>query len=634
MAELNQSQFEAVSSLEGPYLIIAGAGSGKTRTLVYRVARLVESGYEPSSILLLTFTRKAAREMMSRAELLLDKRCAKIQGGTFHSFANVILRKYAKAAGLGHNFTILDQSDSEDVVNLLRTQLKLGSEAKRFPKKETLFKIYSLAVNTGREIPDIVGDEYPQFVNDLETITFLRDSYTEYKRQNNLLDYDDLIVKLRDFLFDLSPAAKNLLNTINFVMVDEYQDTNKLQSQVVAALTQLRDNIMVVGDDQQSIYAFRGADYKNILQFPDQFPGTRIIKLEENYRSTQSILNFANRVQEAAIFKFDKQLYTQNGSGDVPVIVAAPNDNMQSKFIVNKILELREEGVPLEDMAVLFRSSYFSFDLEIELAKANIPYIKVGGIKFIESAHIKDLLAFLRVALNPTDVVSFYRILLLHGGIGPKSAQKMIDEVTSGKFDLSKSEMINGETTLYKKLPELYEVLYRLHNKKETPVEKAQVALEYYLPLFFENYDDYNKRRKDLDVFINICQKYDTLEEFLTDIAIEPPVDSVTDVEEESDQDEYLTLSTIHSAKGLEWHTVFIINVIDGFFPSVRAFESIETLEEERRLMYVAVTRAKRNLFVTYPIRIFSREEGMTISKLSRFLNNITTDHAEGWLYE
>ncbi|MEO8398246.1 MAG: ATP-dependent helicase, partial [Ignavibacteriaceae bacterium] len=356
--ELNNSQYEAASAIDGAYLIIAGAGTGKTRTLVYRVARLIEIGYDPKSILLLTFTRKAANEMMNRASILLDNRCSKILGGTFHSFANLTLRKYAKAAGLESSFTILDQSDNEDVINLIRSQAGFISKEKRFPNKQTLNKVFSLSVNTSRKVEEIIEENYPHFIEQLDKILDIKKIFTEYKRRNNLLDYDDLLVYLKNFLFNLNPSTKALLNSIKFVMVDEYQDTNKLQADLVLGLTQLNKNIMVVGDDSQSIYSFRGANFKNIIEFPKLFEDVKIIKLEENYRSVQPVLDFTNHIIKNSIEKYDKNLFTRKPGGALPQIVAASTENLQSKFIVEKILDLREEGVPLKDIAVLFRSSF------------------------------------------------------------------------------------------------------------------------------------------------------------------------------------------------------------------------------------------------------------------------------------
>lgn len=631
--ELNPSQYEAVSAVNGAYLIIAGAGTGKTRTLVYRVARLIELGYDPNSILLLTFTRKAANEMLKRASVLLDDRCSKIRGGTFHSFANVTLRKYSKAAGLDSNFTILDQGDSEDIINLIRSQEGLISKERRFPKKETLNKIYSFSANTEKPVQLMIEEEYPHFLPELDEILKIQKIYIDYKRRNNLLDYDDLLLYLRDFLQSGNAASKNLLSTLNFLMVDEYQDTNKLQADIVKGLAQHNGNVMVVGDDAQSIYSFRGANFKNIMEFPKLFPNAEIIKIEENYRSVQSILDFANHVYDGAIEKYTKVLYTKRQGGELPFIVAAANENMQSKFIVEKILELQEEGVSLKDIAVLFRSSFFSFDLEIELAKAGIPFQKFGGIKFIEAAHVKDVLAFLRIASNPRDIVSWYRVLLLHEGVGPKTAQRILDELATARLTIEQYPGSKKEFA-HEKLKELFVLLYKLHTTQAPPTERVGMVFDYYYPIFKIKYDDFNKRSKDLETLHNISENYRSLDSFLADMAIEPIIDSVTDINATDKEDEFLTLSTIHSAKGLEWHSVFVIHAVEGYFPSVRAAESLESLEEERRLMYVASTRAKQNLFVTYPMHMYNRIDGITLSKPSRFISEMSTDKAQGWLVE
>ncbi len=631
--ELNASQFEAVSAVNGCYLVIAGAGTGKTRTLVFRVARLIELGYDPNSILLLTFTRKAANEMMKRASMLLDDRCSKIRGGTFHSFANITLRKYAKAIGLDSSFTILDQGDSEDVINLIRSQDNFITKEKRFPNKQTLNKVYSLSVNTVRKVEEIIEEDYPHFLPLLDKILEIQKIFTEYKRRNNLLDYDDLLIYLREFLFNGGAAARALLSEIKFVMVDEYQDTNHLQAEIVKGLAQYSKNVMVVGDDSQAIYSFRGADFHNIMDFPKLFDDVKIIKLEENYRSVQSILDFANRINEAAFEKYKKELYTRRGSGQLPNIIAASTDNLQSKFIVEKILDLREEGVPLSDIAVLFRSSFFSFDLELELAKANIPFQKFGGMKFVETAHVKDIMAFLRIAVNPKDVVSWYRVLLLHEGVGPKTAQRILDELATARITI-KSEPDQQPEFKHHKLGPLFYLLYELQKKKKLPSEMVQQVYDYYWDLFKANYDDWNKRKKDLEIFQNIVENYSSVDTLLSDMAIEPIIESVVDVDATDKEEEYVTLSTIHSAKGLEWHSVFIIHAVEGYFPSARAIEKLENLEEERRLMYVASTRAKNNLFVTYPMNLYDREAGKTLSKPSRFISDITPDLAEGWLLE
>ena len=391
---------------------------------------------------------------------------------------------------------------------------------------------------------------------------------------------------------------------------------------------------MVVGDDSQSIYSFRGASFKNIMEFPQIFKDVKIIKLEENFRSIQPILDFTNNIIERSIEKYSKNLYTRKTGGALPVIMAASTDNLQSKFIVEKILELREEGVPLKEMAVLFRSSFFSFDLEIELAKANIPFQKFGGMKFIESAHIKDILAFLRIAANPKDVVSWYRVLLLQEGVGPKTAQKILDELATARLTIKANPDTITSFRYNEKIAGLFQLLYKLHTEKNLPSEKAQLVMDYYYPLFKDKYDDFNKRKKDIDIFLNITENYKSLDSLLADMAIEPIIDSVIDIGAEDKENEFVTLSTIHSAKGLEWHSVFIIHLVEGFFPSSRSADKLESLEEERRLMYVASTRAKQNLFITYPMNLFDREAGTTLSKPSRFISEINSELAEGWLLE
>jgi DNA helicase-2/ATP-dependent DNA helicase PcrA len=634
LEHLNASQYDAVKSTNGAYLVIAGAGSGKTRTLVYRVARLIELENDPASILLLTFTRKAAKQMLDRAAILLDNRCSKINGGTFHSFANITLRKYAKAVNLDNGFTILDQSDSEDVINLIRGQLKLGQQKKRFPNKATIFKVLSFSANTERKVEEILEAEYPHFAEYTDKILDIQKIYISYKKKNNLLDYDDLLVYLRNFLLEAGPAAKSFLSTIKYVMVDEYQDTNKLQADIIRGLAQFNHNVMVVGDDSQSIYSFRGANFKNIMDFPKLFNDVKVITLEENYRSTQEILNFTNYIIEHAIEKYPKHLFTRKVGGELPGIISAATENMQSRFITERILELREEGVPLNDIAVLFRSSYHSFDLEIELNKANIPYVKVGGMKFIETAHVKDLLAFLRIAANPDDYVSWYRILLLHEGIGPKKAQMIMDEIAANNISIKAQPEAVVSKKYNDKIFNLFNLLHDIHTKNQLPADKAELAFKYYEPLFMEKYDDWNKRKKDLDIFMNIAENYKSLENFLSDMALEPPQDSVSDVDETDKEKEQLTLSTIHSAKGLEWHTVFILHALEGFFPSAQSYEKLESLEEERRLMYVASTRAKQNLYVCYPMQIFDRSKGITFSKPSRFIEGIDEETADQWLLE
>ncbi|HQT92422.1 MAG TPA: ATP-dependent helicase, partial [Candidatus Kryptobacter bacterium] len=429
--DLNPDQLEVVRTIDSPVLVIAGAGTGKTKTLIYRVAYLVELGGNPRSILLLTFTRKAADEMLKRAGALLKSASTEqVGGGTFHSFANMTLRHYAKVLGYWEQFTILDNSDAADVVNLLRTRLRPEKKAQRFPKKETLVDIYSKSENTLTKVEEIIFKEYPRFIEQVDDILKLKKQFDDYKRRYNLMDYDDLLKNLKDLLAQNESVRKTIAGNFSYIMVDEFQDTNKVQGEIVRLLGMDRQNVMVVGDDAQSIYSFRGANFRNIFDFPSYFPACKIIKLTENYRSTQGILNFTNKVIDAAKEKYEKELFSRKKAGDKPAIVAAETENVQSKFVVQRILELREAGITLNDIAVLFRSSYLSFDLEIELTRANIPYVKFGGMKLVEAAHIKDVIAFLRVIENPQDAVGWYRILLLHPGVGPRIAERVIDRLT------------------------------------------------------------------------------------------------------------------------------------------------------------------------------------------------------------
>lgn len=625
--DLNPDQLEVVRTVDSPVLVIAGAGTGKTKTLTYRVAYLVELGGNPQSILLLTFTRKAANEMLKRAGALLKSASAdQVAGGTFHSFANVTLRHYAKVLGYGEQFTILDDSDAADVVNLLRTRMSPEKKSKRFPKKETLVDIYSRSENTLVKIEEIVFKDYPRFVEQLDDILKLKNQYEEYKRKYNLMDYDDLLKNLRELLIQNDPVRKAVAGKFNFVMVDEFQDTNKVQGEIVRLLGMEKQNVMVVGDDAQSIYSFRGANFRNIFDFPTYFPECKIIKLTENYRSTQGILNFSNKIIDAAKEKYEKELYSRKRAGEKPAIISAENENVQSKFVVQRILELREAGVALNDIAVLFRSSYLSFDLEIELTRANIPYVKFGGMKLVESAHVKDVVAFLRIMDNPQDAVGWHRILLLHPGVGPRVAEKVLDRIAQGGGATDDSE-----TKVPSSISELMEFITEEGGKSNQPVDKVESVLRYYQPLMRQKYDDYQKREKDLVMFASIAERYRSLQNFLADLALEPPTESVIEMGESDREEEQLNLSTIHSAKGLEWNSVFVIWALDGKFPSVHAGEDDDELEEERRLMYVACTRAKENLYVTYPMNIYDRESGKIFTKPSRFIDVVPPEFFEKW---
>lgn len=627
-AELNEAQCQAATTLEGPILVIAGAGSGKTRTLVYRVARLVESGVPPGRVLLLTFTRKAAEEMLRRASALVGNSCDQVAGGTFHSFANSVLRRHGRALGLEPGFNILDRTDAEDVINLLRSRAGLDRKDRRFPRKRAILELVSMAVNRVTTVEDLLETSHAHLSDHADDLLRLAEQYEHYKRQQQVVDYDDLLVLLRNLVRDHPDVAETLSRTFRYIMVDEYQDTNRLQAEVVQGLASAHQNVMAVGDDSQSIYAFRGATFRNIMDFPTLFPGTRMIKLEQNYRSTQPILKLANAVIDRATEKHTKVLRTDRAVGDQPRLVQCMNEQSQSRFICQRILELREEGVSLDQMAVLFRSSFHSFDLELELQRHDLPFIKRGGFKFIETAHVKDVLAHLRVIANPRDAVSWHRILLLLDGLGPKTADEMIRHVVlAADMDDALTRLAgHSKRGAYQTdLTRLLTMLRELDGDDLPPTDKVARVVSFYVPMLRHVHpDDYPKREKDLEHFIAVAERYRSLSGMLADMALEPPNDSVGDVlAAEGDEEGLLTLSTIHSAKGLEWQVVFVLWVVDGRFPSYHNINDEAEVEEERRLLYVAVTRAKDHLYLTYPIDVFDRVSGMVLGKPSRFLEGL-----------
>jgi superfamily I DNA/RNA helicase len=986
-AALNPQQLAAVTAADGPSLVIAGAGSGKTRTLIYRVAYLIDAGVDPANILLLTFTRKSAQEMLDRAGELIGARSERVCGGTFHSVANMLLRRYGRAVGLEPGFTILDRTDAEDLIALVRSQLGLNEKDKRFPRKSTIAEMFSKSENTLRSLDDIVLEEFSHFADHLDALTQLQKDYQTAKRRRQLVDYDDLLVLLRRLLTDDHQAKQAISRLYRYILVDEYQDTNRLQADVIRNLAATHQNVMVVGDDSQcviegtpiltpkgyrpveslrvgdtvlsgggngrlvesfiigksssahsrycrirttsgrdvcfspnhlcfvkiraqsgfwyvylmhredlgyrigmtklprydmegtrsqmrtapeqgerlwlleacqtrqeavyreellslryqipqalffpdrrrngqykmtsvqasalfgefgqhgarllkdygllydyptylpkssksrgritinlmmasaankiekrqgqghelavesrhgwacvkglqgakqetdgywrlrryskdyktllelakeiegrlrrdghqatiaykakfiaaggirgsfmtipaagvlpgmyvpvvqenkalldvvesiewkdnveqrpfydleiehshnivsggvishnSIYAFRGATFRNIMEFPMLFPGAAIYKLEENYRSTQPILNLANCIIEEAAEKYTKHLFTRKLDGPLPTLAEAAGENAQSRFVAQKILELREEGVRLNEVAVLFRSSFHSFDLEIELSRRGLPFVKRGGVKFIETTHVKDLLAHLRVVANPLDAVSWHRVLMLVEGVGPKKAQDLLASLVKSERPYQVLREVSGRSG--QGLKNLANTLDSLSASDDlNTADQVNHIHEYYLPILKEQYDDYPKRMRDLDHLHTIAENYPEVGQFLADLALEPPDGSAADVEAPDRDDERMVLSTIHSAKGLEWQCVFVIWVVDGRFPSTYAFVTGEELEEERRLFYVAVTRAKRFLYLTYPINVFDKGSGMLLSKPTRFLDHVS----------
>ncbi len=629
---LNAGQLEAVNFNDGSLLVIAGAGSGKTRTLTYRVARLVEEGISPSAILLLTFTRRAAGEMIDRATALLDNRCKKVSGGTFHSFANTVLRKYASSVGYDNRYTIIDRVDSEGLISMLRKETAPASLSNNaFPNKKTLANIFSKSVNKVLPVEDVVMNDFPHFSMDLDTIIDLSLKYQRQKAQHNFFDYDDLLIKLKELLEKHPDTREQISSSYRYIMVDEYQDTNKIQAEIVNLLSYINKNIMVVGDDSQSIYAFRGANFKNIMKFPQDFPGTKIIRLEENYRSIQPILDVTNAIIDRAAEKYSKKLFTKRPGSSKPVLVTADSENSQSLFIVEKIESLRKAGVPLNKIAVLIRAGFHSFDLEIELGLEGIPFIKVGGFKFMESAHIKDLLAHLRIFANPLDRISWYRILLLLDKVGPKTAQAIYEDMAHEKIGYAGLFNVKFKPGQAMGLERLKEFFALIDTATMSVLQLGAAALQYYTPILKHKYDDHPKRIRDLEHLLTIMERYNDLEHFLTDMALEPPNTSSAkkNLFTDTADDDRLTISTVHSAKGLEWHTVFVIWALDGRFPSIHSLNDEEELEEERRLMYVAATRARENLFFTYPAEIYDKISRMFLTRPSRFIDILPDDLLE-----
>ena len=624
---LNPSQLEAVNFKEGPLLVIAGAGSGKTRTLTYRVARLVEEGISPGSVLLLTFTRKASQEMLKRAAEILDNRCERVSGGTFHSFSHAVLRRYASKIGFDRDFSIIDRTDAEQLISMLRKEMGAFSRDRSFPRKQTLANIFSRAVNKVLTVEDVVLNDYPHFTSHIDAVVALSNAYRKQKVKNNFFDYDDLLIYLGMLLKNHSDVRDKICSTYRYVMVDEYQDTNKIQAEIIYLLAGINKNVMVVGDDSQSIYAFRGANIENIMRFPEVFPGTRIIRLEENYRSVQPILKLTNVIIERATQKYSKILFTRKSGGSLPLLVNTRSENSQSRFVVKKIKEINRKGIPLQQIAVLFRASFHSFDLEIELTREGIPFIKVGGFKFMESAHIKDVLAHLRVLSNPLDRISWYRILLLLDNIGPKTAMDIYETIMAEKAGYAGIFAIKSKSKRSRNILKLKDLFSTIDSKPMSVSQMGEAIVNYYVPILKEKYDDHPKRTRDLEHLVTIMERYKNLEPFLTDMALEPPNTSLNESFFTDDQSEdRLILSTIHSAKGLEWHTVFIIWALEGRFPSIHALHSKKELEEELRLMYVASTRAKENLFFTYPVQVYDRISGMILNRPSCFIDNIADD--------
>ena len=595
-------------------MVIAGAGSGKTRTLVHRLAYLVEQGVEPEQILLLTFTRKAAQEMLGRAARLIDG-SSRVMGGTFHSVANFLLRRYASSLGYASNFTILDRSDSEGIINLIKSSLGLSGAGKRFPSKRVIINMISGAVNKSLEFDAYLEDRFFHLSGFSDDLHRIRRHYGEFKRDHGLMDYDDLLVNFRNLLRDHADIRQEVSRRFQYVMVDEYQDTNRIQAEIVKLVCAEHNNVMVVGDDAQSIYSFRGADYRNIMEFPDLFSGCKVVRLEENYRSVQPILEATNAIIAQAAEKFTKTLFSNISGDDKPQLLRCRDEMDQARIIADKIEAFQQQGVAIDEMAVLFRSGFHSYKLELELVNRAIPFEKRGGLKLTESAHIKDVLAYLHVQANPQDRLSWNRIFLQLEKVGPKTAAKIYDSVAQAPAVLAALAQYKAAPSWQAGFNKLRTALQDMAAITE-PVALYDTVMGYYQPIFERLYqDDYPSRQRDLDQLRDLLAGYPSLQDFLDDTALDPPEEGGSGPAEQG-----LVLSTIHSAKGLEWRKVFVMNLVEGKFPSAQA-QLPEEREEERRLLYVAATRAMEHLYLLAPRLTVGHDRQTKMAMLSGFLD-------------
>ena len=613
--ELNEAQRKAVTHGEGPLLIVAGAGTGKTKTLAYRVSYLVSQGVPPERILLLTFTRRAAEEMLRRAAsvtTLEDAVVRQVWGGTFHAVANRLLRVYAQAAGLSPDFTILDRSDSEDLIDVIRNDLSLSSRKSRFPRKHACLEIYSRRVNGDIGLETLLKAEFPWCVMWHKELNELFRAYVERKLARNLLDYDDLLLYWLNILEDTVLADK-IGGRFDHILVDEYQDTNAVQSGILQRMRQKNNNITVVGDDAQSIYAFRSATVRNMLDFPSVFPGTTIVTLEQNYRSRQPILATTNLVIGQARERYSKDLWSSRDGGDRPELITCKDENEQDETIIKQVLDHYEQGMPLRRQAVLFRASSHSSSLEIALTRHNIPFRKYGGLRFLETAHIKDLISFLRIAENARDEVAWFRVLHLLEGVGPVTAGNAFKHVSQNSFNVASLRTMEVPASVKEQLAALGTLLEDLAQTGDAvPSLQIDKIRRFYVPLLERNYDDSEPRAMDIEHLQQIAGRYLTRSEFLSELVLDPPVSTGDLAGVPTKDEDWLVLSTIHSAKGLEWDAVYLMHAADGCLPSDMATGSAEGIDEELRLTYVAMTRARDFLYVLWPLRYYNKSAGIS----------------------
>jgi DNA helicase-2/ATP-dependent DNA helicase PcrA len=658
--ELNEQQLAAVTAPPGPALVIAGAGSGKTRTLTYRVAYLLEQGIPPDRILLLTFTNKAAGEMMRRISDLLGHELRSLWGGTFHSIGARILRLHAETLGYQKDFTILDRDDAKDLIKASLIDAKIDTKDKHFPKADVLNEIFSLAANTHQTIAELVEGKFSYFEAFTEQIADQHKRYLARKRATNGMDFDDLLVLWLKLLQDHADVREHFQRRFQFILVDEYQDTNKLQGDLIDLLAARHHNVTVVGDDAQSIYAWRGANFANILDFPKRYPGAKVFKIETNYRSTPEILAVANAAIAANVNQFAKELSPARKSGVKPALVACTDAGQQAAFIAQRALELREEGTSLNQICVLYRSHFHALELQLELTRRQIPFSITSGIRFFEQAHIKDATAYLKFVANPKDEVSFKRLVLLLPGIGAKGAEKIFQifsgQIADGRLEMGKELSPSSPPQLPS--PNSHLLATRLQSctkaiPKKTAVPWAQFVATIsqleaeetrrsaakmlrlvmdagYDDYLKETYDNYERRLDEIQQLAEFAFQFGTVEEFLTQLAL---LTNVEAEEDPQDDTEKIKLSTIHQAKGLEFEVVFVIMLCDGMFPSARSTESNDGEEEERRLFYVSITRAKNELYLCHPLIRggFGQSGNDVFQSPSRFLSEIPEGLLNKW---
>lgn len=608
ISTLNPAQLEAVTAPDGPVLVIAGAGSGKTRTIVHRLAWLAEQSVPASDMLLLTFTRKASREMLLRATDLLGYSIGGVHGGTFHSFAFSVLRQYRPAWAEGP-VTVMDSADSASAIQQCKERLKVGKGDRSFPKTQTIIGLLSKARNKEISIGDVLQRDAQHLLPHADALESIGEAYRGYRRQHGLLDYDDLLFELEDLLKGDPEAgreglAERFRERYRYIMVDEYQDTNRVQARLVRLLAGEAGNVMAVGDDAQSIYAFRGADVRNILDFPKLFPGTRVIRLEENYRSTQPVLDVANAVLAPASEGFRKNLFTtkENTPKTPRVRLVRPmSDLTQANVVAARVEELLDR-YQAKEIAVLFRAGYQSYHLEVALSKRGIKFRKYGGLRYAEAVHVKDVVAFVRLAINPLDMPSFERVAGLSKGVGTKTAEKIYHVAAQGDFDALRKACT--------KYPDLWSDMLLLDKLREhnlTPAALIEMVIEHYTPRLQAIFpDDWPRRQQGLSELAHIASAYTDLEQFVADLSLETPEDDA----DEFDEAGRVVLSTIHSSKGLEWDAVILLDLVEDRFPSRHALVRPEDFEEERRLMYVACTRAREDLELFVPATLYSRQNG------------------------